>query len=134
MAFDPQISAITTYCEASNASAMERRCVVHSQFNRAKDGRWPHTVAGVCLQRYQYSEWNGDAVDNRNLERGAIAPDNNPVMADCLAAFHEVAAGASDQTGGATHYHDKSIASPSWTVGAEMCLETPKFKFYRGVK
>jgi spore germination cell wall hydrolase CwlJ-like protein len=134
MAFDRPIAALTAFCEASGASPAERRAVTHTFFNRAKSGHYPETVAGVCLQRFQFSEWNDDAADNRNLERGALAPDNDPVMQDCLAAFDEVAAGAFDPTGGATHYHDKSIQPPAWTVGATMCLETPKFFFYRNVK
>lgn len=134
MAFDREIAALTTFCEASGASAAERRAVTHIFFNRARSGRYPKTVAGVCLQRYQFSEFNDDQSNNRNLERGALAPDNDPVVQDCLAAFDEVAAGAFDPTGGATHYHDKSISPPAWTVGAAMCLETPKFFFYRDVK
>jgi hypothetical protein len=134
MAFDRQITALVAYCEASGASAFERRCVVHSIFNRVKAKRFQPTAAGVCLQRYQYSEMNDDTGDNRNLLRGANAPDNDPVMQDCLAAFDQITAGAFDPTGGATHYHDKSISPPAWTVGATMCLETPKFLFYRGVK
>lgn len=134
MAFDRQIAALTAFCEASGASPAERRCVVHTFFNRARSGRYPKTVAAVCLQRYQFSEFNDDAGDNRNLERGALTPDSDPAMLDCLTAYAEVAAGAFDPTGGATHYHDKSIQPPAWTIGATMCLETPKFFFYRAVK
>jgi N-acetylmuramoyl-L-alanine amidase len=133
MAFDRAIAAITTYCEASSASPMERRCVTHSYFNRRKDGRFGHTVAEVCLKRMQYSEWNGDAADNANLLRAARAGDGDPVMADCAAAFDEVAAGAFDPTGGATHYHDRSITPPYWAARAVVALETAKFIFYRSV-
>lgn len=134
MAFDRSIAALTTFCEASSASAMERRCVVHSFFNRVADGRFGKTIAAVCLKRYQYSEFNDDAADNANLERGAVTPDSDPVMLDCVAAYDEVLAGAFDRTGAATHYHDKSIAPPKWTIGAIVSLETAKFIFYRGVK
>jgi len=134
MAFSRQIAALVAFCEASNANPSERRCVVHSMFNRVKSGRYQPTVAGVCLKRFQFSELNDDKPDNDNLERGANASDSDPVILDCLAAFDEVIAGAFDPTGGATHYHDKSISPPSWTVGATMSLETPKFFFYRDVK
>lgn len=134
MAFDREIAALTCFCEASNATADERRSVVHTFFNRARSGRYPKTVAGVCLQRYQFSEWNDDQADNRNLERGALTPDADPIMQDCLAAYDGVASGQPDQTTGATHYHDKSIDPPEWTVGATMCWETPKFFFYKNVK
>lgn len=134
MAFDREMVAITTFCEASSASADERRSVVHSIFNRVSDGRFGKTPAGVCLKRMQYSEWNGDAADNANLERGANTPDSDPIMMDCGAAFDEVLAGADDPTAGATHYTDKTIAPPSWTVGATVALETDKFIFYKDVK
>lgn len=134
MAFDRQNAALACFCEASSASAMERRCVVHSFFNRVADGRFGKTVAAVCLKRFQFSEFNDDATDNSNLERGANTPDSDTIMLDCVAAYDEVLAGAFDPTGSATHYHDKSISPPSWTVGATVSLETAKFIFYRGVK
>lgn len=134
MANDRAIAQITAYCEASSASPADRRCVVHTFFNRVKSGRFQPTVAGVCLKRYQFSEWNGDAQDNANLERGANAPDSDLIMIDCGKAYDEVLAGVPDQTDGATHYHDKTIAPPAWIMGATMTLETPKFLFYRGVK
>lgn len=134
MAFDRSIAALVCFCEASSASPMERRCVVHTFFNRRNDGRFGKTIAAVCIKRYQFSEFNDDAADNSNLLRGAGTPDSDPVMLDCMAAYDEVLRGAFDPTGGSTHYHDKSIAPPNWTIGATMSLETPKFFFYRGVK
>jgi N-acetylmuramoyl-L-alanine amidase len=118
MACDREICAITTYCEASNASPEERRCIVHSMFNRKADGRFGKTIAAVCLKRFQFSEFNDDQGDNANLMRAANAPDNDPVFLDCLEAFDEVADGSPDPSGGATHYHDKSIKPPYWATGA----------------
>jgi len=134
MAFDRPLAIITTFCEASSATPMERRCVMHTIFNRVKEGRFGPTPAHVCLKRMQFSEWNGDARDNANLLRAADASDSDSVMLDCAAAFDEVEGGAPDQTNGATHYHDKTIAPPPWTVGATMTLETAKFFFYSNVK
>lgn len=134
MAFDRQIAALTLFCEASNASAEERRCVMHTMFNRVASGRFQKTVAAVCLKRYQFSEFNDDVGDNANLERGALASDNDAAILDCLAAFDEAVNGGQDHTGGATHYHDKSISPPSWAIGATKTLETAKFCFYRNVK
>lgn len=134
MAFDRPIAAITCYCEASNASPDERRAVMHTFFNRIADGRFGKTVASVCLKRYQFSEWNDDKGDNANLERAASASDHDPIILECLADFDAILAGSPDTTGAATHYHDKSISPPNWTVGATVSLETKKFIFYRGVK
>ncbi len=134
MAFDRQIAAITCYCEASGASHDERMAVMHTFFNRVKDGRFGKTVAAVCLKRYQFSEWNDDSADNANLERAANASDTDPIILECLADFDAISAGAPDPTNGATHYHDKSISPPAWAKGATIALETNKFIFYRGVK
>ena len=134
MAFDRPIAVITAYCEASSASSDERCDIIHTFFNRVADGRFGKTIAAVCLKRMQFSEWNGDPIDNANLERGANAPDNDPIILECGAHFDAILAGQSDPTNGATHYTDKTIAPPAWTVGAMVTLETDKFIFYRGVK
>jgi N-acetylmuramoyl-L-alanine amidase len=134
MAYDRAFAAVTTYCEASSATPDERRDVMHSYFNRLRHGGFGHTIAEVCLRRHQYSEWNGDAVNNANLMRGMRAPDDDPIMVDCGAAFDEVAAANSDPTNGATHYHDKSIAPPYWALPpAIKTLDTAKFCFYKNV-
>lgn len=113
--------------------------MIHSQFNRLKDGRFGRSIAEVCLRRFQYSEFNDDALDNANLLRGAGLPAENPAVVDCLKAFDEILAGAPDPTNRATHYHDKSISPPSWTQKqpdgrqATVALTTPKFIFYSNV-
>ena len=135
MAFDREICALTIFCEASSASPQERRCIAHTIINRVRLGRYGKTPAAVCLKRYQFSEWNDDQPDNANLLRGAETPNADPVMQDCIAAIDEVRSGSLfDLTHGATHYHDKSIAPPNWTVGAECSLVTDKFFFYRNVR
>lgn len=133
MSGDRAIATLATFCEASNASQEEREAIVHTMFNRVKLGRWKKTVAGCVLQRMQWSEFNDDAIDNRNLERGAETPDSDPVMMECAAAYDAVLNGAPDPTNGATHYHDKSIKPPPWTVGATVALVTDKFVFYSNV-
>lgn len=134
MAFDLELTAMTAFCEASNASPKERRCVVHVIANRLSDGRFGSTLAEVCLHRIQFSEWNDDKVNNENLRRAARVSDTDPVLLDCLDAVVEVKNGSFDPTAGATHYHDKSVAPPAWTVGATMTLTTGKFLFYRNVR
>lgn len=134
MAFNREIVAMTAYCEASSASPEERRCIVHSMVNRKADGRFGKTLAAICLKRYQFSEWNDDAGDNANLLRAANALDTDPIMLDCLASYDEVADGGPDPSGGATHYHDKSIKPPYWAEGATVTRVTNKFIFYKDVK
>jgi spore germination cell wall hydrolase CwlJ-like protein len=133
MAFDNQIAALTIFCEASSATQDERKAVAATIVNRLHDGRFGTTIAGVCLKRFQFSEWNGDAANNANLERGANTPDSDPVMQQCVAAITGALSGAPDPTHGATHYHDKSIPRPGWASAATVAMETPKFIFYKNV-
>lgn len=133
MAFDAQIAALTIFCEASSASQAEREAIAHVILNRVKDPRFPKTAAAVCLQPKQFSEWNGDAVNFRNLSRALEAADDDPTLRACAAAF-VWAQQLDDPTNGATHYHDKTIAPPYWTKDATLALETDRFRFYSGVK
>jgi spore germination cell wall hydrolase CwlJ-like protein len=132
MAYDKAIAVITIACEASNQPHAARQGVAASIFNRLADGRFGATIAAICLKRFQYSEWNGDAADNANLERVARLGDDEPVIRDCAVAYDEAAAGA-DPTHGATHYHDTSIAPPAWTQHATRTCEIGALIFYRDV-
>jgi len=138
MAFDREIAALTVFCEASSATASERRAVMWTIRNRVYDGRrrFGLTYADVCLARYQFSEFNDDRGDNANLRRGARTRDDAPVMLDCLAAYDDVvpAPSGDDPTGSATHYHDKTISPPAWAAPPTvLSLETEHFRFYRNV-
>ena len=134
MAFDREISAMTAFCEASSLSPAARRGVIHSQFNRLRDGRFGPTVAAICLKRYQYSEWLSDRADNNNLLRAAECKDDDPIMGDCLEAYDEALAGYPDPTDGATHYHDISISPPAWTAGATKTCQIDSLIFYKNVR
>jgi N-acetylmuramoyl-L-alanine amidase len=137
MAGDRVIATYTIYCEASGEDHAARLGVAYSEVNRFRTGRFGATLAEVCLRRAQYSEWNGDKVDNANLLRAARCPDSDAVMLDCGQAFDEALLGrAPDPTRGATHYHDVSMADdpPSWTVGAIRTATLGRLIFYRGVK
>src|ERR1035437_4028303 len=111
MAFNRELAALTIFCEASGELHAGKVAVAATLFNRLKAGRFGKSIAGICLKRYQYSEWNDDQGDNANLERAAVTPEEDPVMVDCLAAYDEAAAGA-DPSLGATHYHADYIAPP----------------------
>lgn len=133
MAYDKALASLTTYCEASSGTPMERRCVMHTFFNRILHKIYGATIAEVCLRRHQYSEWNGDAVDNANLRRAARVADSDPIMLDCEGAYDEVQNGGVDITLGATHYNDHSIPPPYWAAQATVTIITNKFTFYKDV-
>lgn len=136
MAFDTAIAAMTIYCEDSSGTHEERVLVAWTIFNRLRARRFAKTVAGVCLKRAQFSEWDGDKVNNANLMRAAEVSDDDPVMRDCVAAFNEAAAASVDPTEGATHYYDKSRDSdpPTWSLPpAVLSFTTDNFRFFRNV-
>lgn len=136
MAFDQAIAGYTIVCEASSETHEARQAVAWALCNRlARPERFGETLAEVCLERLQFSEWNGDRQDNSNLRRVARMADDSGIMLDALQALHEARAGlVLDMTGGATHYYDTSIAPPDWTAPpAEFTVQLGKLRFYRGV-
>ncbi len=133
--YDVQIAALTIYAEASSGSNDERDAIARVVVNRLRSGRFSPTAAGVCLDAEQFSSWNSDPRNRRNLLRAANAPDNDPVMQQCALAFIWARTNQEpDPTRGATHYHDRSIDPPEWTKGAHLTLATENFLFYAGVK
>jgi spore germination cell wall hydrolase CwlJ-like protein len=137
MAFDLAIGTMTIYCEASNQGDAPRLGVAFSFVNRLADPskRYGVTVAEVCLRRYQYSEWNADLVDNANLLRAARVDEADPTLQACERDLKSALEGTvPDPTSGATHYHDTSIAPPSWTQGATRTCQLGRLVFYKGVK
>ncbi len=132
MAFDREIAALTIFCESSGEPYTGKVAVAATLFNRLKSGRFGKTIAAVCLQRYQYSEWNDDKGDNGNLIRGAETPENDPIMALCLAAFDEASRGA-DPSMGATHYYADSIAAPAWAATGTETVKIGHHIFFKDV-
>lgn len=133
MAFDRAIAAMTIYCEASGEAPEVKLAIAHVLRNRLRAGRFGGTVAEVCLRRGQFSEWNGDPINNRNLLRAARVSESDPVMVECLSLWDESGSGV-DPTEGATHFHETASPKPSWAQGAECVGQIGAFLFYRGVK
>ena len=132
MAFDRAIAALTVYCEASGEPHEGKVAVAATLFNRLKSGRFGKTIASVCLERMQYSEWNADRADNANLLRGAETSEANPVMVDCLNAYDEAAAGA-DPSLQATHYFAISIPAPAWAAQGTETVQIGHHRFFKEV-
>ena len=132
---DRPIAAMTAYCEADAQPPVVRRWIIHCMFNRMRLNpiRYGSTVAAVCLKRAQFSEWNGDVVNNRNLERAASSPGTDLILLDCAAAYDEIEGGAPDPTGGGTHFYDESIPKPYWTDKATFCGKQGTTMFWKGV-
>lgn len=135
MPFDRELAGITITCEASDQSQDAQLAVAYSLINRVNAGRFEKTVAGVCMQRYQYSEYLPDAGDNANLERVLNLPETDPQIVAALRAYDSAASGVPpDPTGGATHFYADSISPPDWTVGATEACKLGSLVFWKNVK
>ena len=129
---DKPIAVLTVAAEASNQPHIVRQGVAASFFNRLALKRYGSSIAGVCLKRYQYSEWLADAADNANLERVANMAPDDPIILDCAVAYDEAAAGA-DPTNQATHFFADGIATPAWAKHATLTVKLGVLNFYKDV-
>jgi N-acetylmuramoyl-L-alanine amidase len=138
MAGDRIIVAITVAAEARSEPIITQQWIVWSIYNRVKSGRYPSTMSGVCLQRWQFSEWNMDIPDRTNLGNVLKLPEDNPEWLDALSAYdsvmQKISDGEEDPTKGATHFYGTSIPAPSWTVGATFVGQQGDTRFYSNVK
>lgn len=108
--------AQTLYGEARGETREGREAVANVIMNRAAlRPRYGDTPASVCRKKWQFSCWN-DNDPNRAVINDP-AQQATPVFAECLAIAEVGLAGnLQDRTGGATHYHSRSIAKPSWAL------------------
>lgn len=135
MAFDREFASATVFCEASSLSPLARRGVASVICQRLRLApRFGTTLAQVVLRYHQFSEWNGDPTDNRNLLRVATVDENDPVLFDCCEAMDQAQAGYKNPADGATHFYDTRIKAPDWAVGAELVCHIDTLAFYKGVK
>lgn len=81
--------------------------------NRVKTGKYGVGFGGVITKQGQFSYLNG--VTGYNGGEGAIDPSNIKVSDEAYAAADAIMSGNyTDQTGGATHYYNDSVADPAW--------------------
>jgi len=131
VAFDDAIATATIVAEASGEGSAGMRGVAWVIGNRLRSGRYGSTVAGVCLALYQFSCWNSDKADRRNLLRVAVMDDHDPVLTDAADAVHEaIASATADPIDGATLYHDVSV-SPWWVPKVTFVCQIGNLLFYR---
>jgi hypothetical protein len=125
--------ARTIFGEARGESNAGREAVAHVVINRVNSHKFRDTIEGVCLQPSQFSCFNvGDP--NRPKILALELDSTNPTFKDCIAVAHRVIDGAvADNTGGATHYYARTIAAPSWTIGATLTAEIGVHRFFKNV-
>jgi hypothetical protein len=133
--FDRPECIKTIACEGSNQSPLCQQAIAASLRNRLNAGRWEPTLAGVCLQRYQYSETLPDAGDNADLERVVNLLDGDPELVAAAAAYDTVMADPTlDPSNGATHFYADGIPVPNWAKApAVLAVKIGAVNFWKGV-
>ena len=85
------------------AEVIRNRTVEHYQ----SDG----TVAGTVLRTFQFSGWNsGDP----NRIKAAKIDDDDPIVQDCLKAWHEAVQGSQTVNGALLYFNPAIVAEPAW--------------------
>lgn len=119
--------ALTIYREARGEPLSAKAGVAWTVLNRMQVNpkSWGNSIDAVVTKKWQYSSLT-DPKDPQ-LTRWPLLSDQ--AWVDCLACADEVLRGVlADPTNGSTHYHDISIAPPSWATSPEA---QPKGKFGR---
>ena len=114
-AFDLEVLERTLWGEARSEGFVGMRAVAEVILNRARDGRWPDSLAEVCMQPLQFSCWNkGDR--NHSPMMAVDLSDAAFFLARSAAAY--ALSDDKDPTLGANHYFTRSLVGtrnqPSW--------------------
>ncbi len=89
---------------------------------------WGNDIISVCQKPYQFSCWNRSDPNYQKLQ--AITDKDIHFVTALRISRRAVAGTLSDPTGGATHYHEKSIM-PSWAKGVTPCAVIGRHIFYQ---
>jgi murein DD-endopeptidase MepM/ murein hydrolase activator NlpD len=106
--------ARTLFGEARGESSLGREAVAHAIMNRVRTKFRGNTPAEVCLSNKQFSCWNKDDPNRNKII--ALLPGSSAVFDECVEIADRVLKSQlSDNTGGARHYHNKSVR-PDWST------------------
>ena len=136
-AHDVDILARTLYGEARGEFTFGDeavQAVANVVLNRVRaHHRNKTTIAGVCLDRLQFSCWNGGG-----KAKLMAVPSSDNELVKCTAVATAAAKGQfPDNTHGALHYHATTIAKPKWvrnSPNARVTLEIGHHLFYTGIE
>lgn len=126
------ILARTLYGEARGESVRGIEAVAAVVINRVRRaGWWGDSVETVCRKPWQFSCWNEGDPNRTRLEK---VDESDRVFRICVRIARRAIAGTlDDPTGGATHYHTRSI-SPAWAKALHPCAEIGGHLFYNDVE
>lgn len=133
---------VTLYGEARNQPIEAVAGVGNVILNRLQDGRWGDSIHAALLDWAEFSclwaELGGlNFVKLLDFARGITALE---AFTQREKQLHLIARGVIenalvDNTRGATHYHDHTIAPPFWAQPpAELTVKLGAFSFYRKVR
>lgn len=128
------ILARTIWGEARGERITGKEAVASVILNRVavakKNGGfwWGNTIEQVCLKPYQFSCWNKN---DPNFAKLQVVNVSNKEFAICLRIARRAIHGVlKDVTGGATHYHTKTI-QPKWAMNATTIADIGHHVFYK---
>lgn len=125
---DVCLSSLTVYREARGEPYPGQLGVAWVIRNRAALAGWMgKTPSAVCTKKWQFS-----SMTDPHDPQLATWPADDAVWDVCVQAVQEAFAGTGDDpTGGATHYHDISIALPQAWGDAQFLTQIGRLRFYR---
>lgn len=113
---DLDVLARTIWGEARGEGRAGQEAVAAVILNRVRLAEerggwwWGRSVAEVCRRPWQFSCWNENDPNRAKVE--AVTPANQSFACCREVARRALAGELADPTGGATHYHAKSILPP----------------------
>lgn len=129
---DVDTLARTIWGEARGEGYQGMQAVANVVVNRARiGGWWGTTIETVCRKPWQFSCWL--PTDPNSLKLRSVTLADTAFATAYEIARRAVAGTLADITGGATHYHEKSIR-PAWVSGATLTKSIGNHLFYRGVR
>jgi hypothetical protein len=135
----PEIATLakTMWGEARGEGAEGLSAVAHVVFNRvARQTYWGKTIEEVCLRPYQFSCWNANDPNRPQLLKLTSANGIYALalqLAQQLLDLDSMERARQDTTGGATHYHARTISPPRWARGRTPCARIRNHIFYRDI-
>ncbi len=125
-------SARIAWGEARGEPDGGMQAVINVMVNRARDPRYPNSLAAVARQRWQFTAFNENDPNRTKLEAVAET-DPEFQRAKRLALYAELGI-LWDITDGATHYHSDAIGRPTYLNEADVTATIGRHVFYRSAE
>jgi spore germination cell wall hydrolase CwlJ-like protein len=128
------VLARTLWGEARGEGPQGMEAVASVILNRVKVAEskgkywWGNDIISVCQKPYQFSCWNRSDANYRQLQ--AVTEKDIHYATALRVARRAVVGTLPDTTGGATHYHAKSIL-PDWAAGQKPTVTIRNHIFYK---